>query len=118
MKLKSKLLIALTVPLFILGLISEGYFPHMQPPGSFLLFIVFMIIAFFWYVADADEIGYSRTFGMNLAIIICSYFAFIYYFYESRGFVKGTKTTALFLALTSIGFPFVVFLGLFFVSLI
>jgi hypothetical protein len=61
----------------------------------FMLVAVFLL--FFWFRLDSDERGYKRSPLLNVGVIALAVIVMPYYFFRTRGFVRGLAASALLL---------------------
>jgi hypothetical protein len=56
--------------------------PHMVVMA--LMWLAFNFASFVWYCRDSDAVGYRRSLGLNIAVILLGPFAVAYYLLRSR----------------------------------
>jgi len=99
MKSKKSLTINILCIWFFQGLIGASspyssraiYYPN----SDYIFYFLALLIIFQWYRLDSDSVKYKRSIGMNIGILLLPALALPYYFYDSRGFIQGTKFTIL-----------------------
>ena len=65
--------------------------PHLAVMA--LLGVLSNFTAFVWYCRDSDAVGYRRSLGLNIAVILAGPFGVAYYLVRSRP--KGSRLRAL-----------------------
>lgn len=68
---------------------------HDQPHIGVMAFLTLLsnFVAFVWYCRDSDAVGYRRSLGLNIAVILLGPFTIAYYLVRSRP--KGKRLRAL-----------------------
>ena len=93
----------LAVALFLLIAFLSGLARQYFSPGQLLskVYLPFLLIGlfliFFWFRLDSDQLGYRRTPVLSVMVLALTVVALPYYFLRSRGFLRGSIATALFL---------------------
>ena len=70
--------------------------------GAFLLFL--------WFRLDSDERGYRRSPWINVGVIALAVVVLPYYFFRTRGFIRGLAASVLFL-IAGIAYSFLQYAG-------
>lgn len=95
----------LIVVLFLLVGFLSGLARQYFAPGQFLsradipFALVGLFLIFFWFRLDSDQLGYRRTYVLSVMVLALTVFALPYYFFRSRGFLRGLVATVLFLVI-------------------
>jgi hypothetical protein len=99
-KKKVLILYCLGFMAFFSGVIDQ-YFSISDMLLSFNLIIMIGagLLSFIWYRYDSDEISYKRKPLLNVGIVGFGILVFPYYFFRTRGFIRGLAATLLFLLL-------------------
>jgi len=86
---------------FLSGLARQYFAPGRLLSGVDVPFLLIgLLLIFHWYRADTDQLGYRRSTLLNIMVLALTLFALPYYFFRSRGFVRGSLATVLFLGIT------------------
>ena len=98
MKLKLIVLVALAILAFAQGATSQFLSPGVAFPRSDLAFLLpEAILVFAWYRLDSTERAYPRSVWLNIGVVALALLALPYYFFRTRGAVKGFVATFIFL---------------------
>lgn len=62
---------------------------------SFMFVGVFLL--FYWFRLDSDERSYQRSPWLNVGVVALPIVSLPYYFFRTRGFLRGLATSAVFL---------------------
>ena len=102
---KNRLLVALAVASLLSGVVDQYFYPgHQFPPSAVGFMVVGVLLIFLWYRMDSAQIGYRRSPWLNVGVIALAIVALPYYFFRSRGALKGAVATgALLLAYIASG---------------
>ena len=102
---KNCVLVALAVASLLSGVIDQYFYPgHPFPPSAVGFMVVGVFLIFLWYRMDSAQIGYRRSPWLNVGVITLAIVALPYYFFLSRGALKGAVATGtLFLAYVASG---------------
>jgi hypothetical protein len=99
---RSKLLviILLAIASFLSGAAAQYYEPDV-PFGKVGLASTFAaaVLIFSWFRLDAEERGYERSIGLNIAVLAFALFAIPYYFFKSRDLKPASVATLAFIVL-------------------
>ena len=93
----------LAVALFLLIAFLSGLARQYFSPGQLLskvdlpFLLIGLFLIFFWFRLDSDQLGYRRTPVLSVMVLALTVVALPYYFLRSRGFLRGSIATALFL---------------------
>jgi hypothetical protein len=80
------------------GLASQYFFPgHLLSPVHLAFSLLGAILGFAWYRIDSDQHAYPRSAMLNTCVVFLSFIAMPYYFFRTRGFVKGLGATGAFI---------------------
>ena len=94
----------LALTLFLLLAFLSGIARQLLAPGELMsgvdvpFLLAALLLTFFWYRVDSDQLGYRRSPILNVMVLAITILALPYYFFRSRGFVRGCVATVLFLA--------------------
>jgi hypothetical protein len=101
MRNQKLMLVGLLIVLaFFQGVAQEGAAPReVLTPLGLAFALVEAALIFFWYRVDSIERGYRRTALLSTMIVAVSLLALPWYFFHSRGFLRGLQATGVFLAL-------------------
>lgn len=99
---RKHLLVALFfVTAFLGGLARQIFAPGQLFSGVDVpITLVGILLIFLWYRTDAQQLAFRRSPVLNVMVIAITLFALPYYFFRSRGFLRGCIATALFLAVS------------------
>lgn len=106
---QKRILILMLLVMVVDGYVDATYASHgLQQPVAWTLplTLCFSFLTFLWYRRDSDEVGYARSRGLNIAIILASPVAVPYYLVRSRQ--QGRKLIGL---LKCAGFALLMVLG-------
>ena len=91
---KNWVLVALATASLASGVIDQYFYPgHQFPPSAVGFMVVGVLLIFLWYRMDTAQIGYRRSPWLNVGVIALAVVALPYYFFRSRGALKGAVAT-------------------------
>ena len=91
-------LLALAILAFAQGAAGQYLEPGELYPKSDLVFILAgVMLTFFWYRVDSDQRAYRRTVWLNVSVVALALIALPYYFFRTRGAIRGLVATVVFL---------------------
>jgi len=91
-------LLALAFLAFLQGAVGQYLQPGALHPRSDIgVALAGAMLLFFWYRLDTDERAFQRSIWLNVGVVALALFALPYYFFRSRGFLKGFVACLLFL---------------------
>jgi peptidoglycan/LPS O-acetylase OafA/YrhL len=93
---QKRILILMLLVMVVDGFIDATYAANdLQQPAvwSLPLTVCFSFLTFLWYRRDSDRVGYARSRGLNIAIILATPVSVPYYLVRSRP--EGQKLRAL-----------------------
>ena len=97
-KLKFVALLVLAVLALVQGATAQYLSPGMPFPRSDLFFLLpEAVLVFVWYRLDSIERAFPRSVWLNIGVVGIALLALPYYFFRSRGALKGFLATAVFL---------------------
>jgi hypothetical protein len=110
---KTTILAALAVAALLSGVVSQYLYPGRPlPPSSFMFSIVGIILVFLWFRLDANARGYTRSPFLNVGVVAFAIIALPYYFFRSRGALRGSAATVVML-LAAVGWSVLGYVGAF-----
>jgi len=91
-------LLTLAFLAFLQGAVGQYLQPGALHPRSDIgVALAGAMLLFFWYRLDTDERAFQRSIWLNFGVVALALFALPYYFFRSRGFLKGLVACLLFL---------------------
>lgn len=93
----------LALILFLLLAFLSGLARQFFAPGQLMsrvdipFLLIGLLLTFLWYRIDSDQLGYRRSAILNVMVLAITLLALPYYFLRSRGFLRGSLATVLFL---------------------
>ena len=89
---------ALLAVAFASGAISQFVYPGNEfSPVHLVAAFVGVVLSFAWYRFDTDLRGYRRSVLLNIGVIAFPVLALPYYFFRTRGFLRGLAAVAVML---------------------
>ena len=94
MQTKSKIILALAILSFIVGVAGQYFYPDREiSPVDMWTMPVFICLVFWWYRLDTTDRAYKRSPLLNVGVIGLAAIALPIYFFRSRGFKGGSIAT-------------------------
>ena len=91
---KNWVLVTLAAASLASGVIDQYFYPGQPfPPSAVGFMVVGVLLIFLWYRMDTAQIGYRRSPWLNVGAIALAVVALPYYFFRSRGALKGAVAT-------------------------
>jgi len=93
----------IALALFLLLAFLSGVARQFFAPGQLLsridipFLLVGLLLTFLWYRIDSEHLRYRRSPILNVMVLAFTLLALPYYFFRSRGFLRGSVATVLFL---------------------
>jgi hypothetical protein len=93
----------IALALFLLLAFLSGLARQFFAPGEVLsrvdvpFLLVSLFLTFIWFRVDSEQLGYRRSPILNVMVLAITFLALPYYFFRSRGFLRGSIATVLFL---------------------
>ena len=95
---KTLIYLAILLISFLGGAGSQYFYPgHLMSPVYLGSGLFSAALVFLWYRLDSDERRYRRSAFLNIAVVCVALLALPYYFFRTRGLVRGLGMTAAFL---------------------
>lgn len=89
---------ALMLSAFLSGIVSQLMAPDaVFAPIDIPFMLVGAFLLFVWFRLDSDERNYRRSPLLNVGVIALAVVVLPYYFFRTRGFVRGLAASVLFL---------------------
>lgn len=97
MKAKSVTLLLIGLMSWVSGAVDQYFYPGRSFPPTVLVYsLAYTLLIFMWFRQDTDERDYKRSPTLNAGIIGLSLVALPYYFFRSRGAMRGMLATFVF----------------------
>lgn len=111
MSAKTTILVLIAIVALLSGVASQYLYPG-QPfsPSSFVFSIVGIILVFQWFRLDANARSYRRSSFLNVCVVAIAIIALPYYFFRSRGALRGLVATIVML-LAAVGWSVLGYAG-------
>jgi hypothetical protein len=93
---------------FVTGAVDQYFFQgfpvHSISPTELACGLLWSALLFAWFWLDTSERNYARSPGLNVSVIFLSVAGLSYYFFRSRGALRGAIATVLLLLACVVSF--------------